>query len=74
MMFGLLGLGLVPAGSTPIPLLVANKGRGDVSTPPLLHLLSGPEAGASEHSGLLLFSAPTQPGAWGLNPLMLLKA
>lgn len=72
MTFGLLGLGLVPAGST--TTLSQQLTREEVmSTQPLLHLLSGSEAGASEQSGLLLIvSAPTQPGTRGLNPFMLL--
>lgn len=67
---GLLGLGLVPAGSTTVPLPAAGKGRGDAPTQPLLHFLSQPEAGASGQSGLLLIlSVPIQLGAWGVNPL-----
>lgn len=67
---GLLGLGLVPAGSTTAPLPAAGKGRGDVPTQPFPHFLSRPEAGASGQSGLLLIlSVPIQPGARGVNPL-----
>lgn len=70
--FGLLGLGLAPAGST--TTLSQQLTREEVMlTQPLLHILSGSEAGTSEQSGLLLVvSAPTQPGTWGLNPPMLL--
>lgn len=71
MIFGPLGLDLVPTEAVPVPLPQADKGRGDVSAQPLLCLLAGPEAGESGQSGLpVMLPAPTLPGAWGLSSLI----
>lgn len=67
---GPLGLGLVPAGIDTVPCPAAGEGRGNVLAQPLLHLLSGPEAGrlGSQASSSCSLHHP----AWGtgLSPLL----